>query len=30
VSVEDIAFAIPSERVAAVLGGMGLVLPPAG
>ena len=29
VSVEDIAFAIPSERVAAVLGGMGLVLPPA-
>lgn len=30
VSVEDIAFAIPSERVTAVLGGMGLVLPPAG
>jgi putative serine protease PepD len=29
VSVEDIAFAIPSERVASVLGGMGLVLPPA-
>ena len=29
VSVEDIAFAVPSERVAAVLGGMGLVLPPA-
>ena len=27
VSVEDIAFAIPSERVAAVLGGMGLALP---
>ena len=30
VSVEDIAFAVPSERVTAVLGGMGLVLPPAG
>ena len=29
VSVEDIAFAVPSERVATVLGGMGLVLPPA-
>jgi len=28
VSVEDIAFAIPSERVVTVLGGMGLVLPP--
>jgi putative serine protease PepD len=28
VSVEDIAFAIPSERVAAVLRGMGLALPP--
>jgi S1-C subfamily serine protease len=28
VSVEDIAFAIPSERVAAVLAGMGLALPP--
>jgi putative serine protease PepD len=27
VSVEDIAFAIPSERVTAVLAGMGLVLP---
>ena len=30
VSVEDIAFAIPSDRVVAVLGGMGLVVPPAG
>lgn len=30
VSVEDIAFAIPSERVTDVLGGMGLVLPPGG
>jgi S1-C subfamily serine protease len=29
VSVEDIAFAIPSERVASVLDAMGLVLPPA-
>ena len=29
VSVEDIAFAIPTDRVIAVLGGMGLVLPPA-
>jgi putative serine protease PepD len=29
VSVEDIAFAVPSERVATVLGQMGLVLPPA-
>lgn len=28
VSVEDIAFAIPAERVTAVLGGMGLVVPP--
>jgi S1-C subfamily serine protease len=27
VSVEDIAFAIPSQRVTAVLAGMGLVLP---
>jgi hypothetical protein len=30
VSVEDIAFAIPSERVTTVLGGMGLVIPPTG
>ena len=30
VSVEDIAFAIPSERVTDVLGRMGLVLPPGG
>jgi putative serine protease PepD len=29
VSVEDIAFAIPADRVVAVLRGMGLVLPPA-
>src|ERR687890_1940353 len=29
VSVEDIAFAIPSDRVVAVLGGMGLVVPPS-
>jgi len=27
VSVEDIAFAIPADRVVAVLRGMGLVLP---
>jgi S1-C subfamily serine protease len=30
VSVEDIAFAIPTERVVAVLGQMGLVVPPSG
>jgi putative serine protease PepD len=30
VSVEDIAFAIPADRVSTVLAGMGLVVPPAG
>jgi hypothetical protein len=30
VSVEDIAFAIPTERVVAVLSGMGLAVPPGG